>query len=269
MTVKIYIPDPNKDIENFRLMLETNKAFCFVRFSDGEIEILRNRYLRISPGETIFRGQLIKNNFPQYDSKEFNPDLHGTLRMDLLASAVNRRQDYYKGVPSSHNHAQLDRDFLVRLNGGMSKFMTFSDLLMNSNYHIYRRRIVPLFCRFNDIRIIANYRASFCTGLTHAKHIKIGDNIFSTYEDTKMHVINEVLDAPKCALILSSASSLTNVVGNAIFDLRPDLTFIDVGTSINDMLGLSANSRDYHEAYLDNNWKSFRRKLSVEYWIRW
>lgn len=268
-TLALYKPDAVATLRHFGDMLVRRQPFCFVRFSDGELEILRNRYLRIASGKTHFRGQLLDNNFPQYDTKEFNPAVHGTLRSDLLESAVRRLDNYYKGVPASHNRAVDDRDFLVRLNGGMSEFMTFADLLMNSNYGRFRDEIVPLFGGFKDTVVIANYRARPGGVLGHAVHVPVGDNFFAVYEQTRDKVLGALLAAPQGALVLSSASSLSNIVGYQAYAARPDLTFLDIGTSLNDLLGLDARTRAYHEAYLNKGWKALRRKMSREYRIRW
>lgn len=267
--MKMYKPDPVAGLSHFGEMLARKEPFCFVRFSDGEIEILRNRYLQIAQGKTHFRGQVLVNTFPQYDSKKFDPAVDIALRRDLLEAATKRLNNYFKGVPTAHNRALEDRDFLVRLNGGMSEFMTFSDLLMNSNYPKFRDVIVPLFGAFEHLLVIANYRAR-CSGvLAHAVHVPVGDNFFAVYDQTLPEVMSAVLAAPQGALVLSSASSLSNIVGVKAFEARPDLTFLDIGTSLNDLLGLDAKTRAYHEAYLSKGWKALRRRLSREYRIKW
>ena len=37
-----------KDIKNFHQKIKDKEPFCFVRYSDGETEIIKNRYLTIS-----------------------------------------------------------------------------------------------------------------------------------------------------------------------------------------------------------------------------
>ncbi len=266
---RLYKPDPIVTLRKFGEMLVRRHPFCFVRFSDGELEILRNRYLCIAEGKTYFRGQLLGNNFPIYDSKEFNPKDHFMLRADLLESALYKVDYFYKGIPTSHNLAVDDRDFMLRLNGGMSEYMTFADLLMNSNYALFREEILPLFYDFNEVIIIANFRARPIGILGNALHVPISDNFFSTYERTRDDVLATILAAPRGALILSSASSLSNIIGYQSFTVRPDLTFLDVGTSLNDLLSLDARTRSYHDAYLSKGWKGLRQKISREYRIRW
>jgi hypothetical protein len=45
--MKIYKPSAHSDILKFCMLLESEFPFTFVRFSDGEVELLRNRKLFI------------------------------------------------------------------------------------------------------------------------------------------------------------------------------------------------------------------------------
>lgn len=266
---ELYKPNALSTLRHFGHMLREHRPFCFVRFSDGEIEILRNRYLEIADRRTRLEGQAWSNHFPRYNIKEFNPKVYGKLRSDLLESATRRLKNYYKGVPTFHNRAVEDRDFLVRLNGGMSEFVTFADLLINSNYARFRDEIVPLFPDYDELLVIANYRARPVRQLGRARHISIGDNFFANYEDVRREVLAAVLSAAPGALVLSSASSLSNILGYQAYANRPDLTFIDIGTSLNDLLSLDARTRTYHEAYLTRGWTALRIKMSRQHQIKW
>ena len=86
---KIYKPCAIKDIQLFKQNVKQKKPFCFVRFSDGETEIIRNRYLKINKGVTIFQGKVSKNNYSDFDSKEFIPNLHNQIREDLSVQIHN------------------------------------------------------------------------------------------------------------------------------------------------------------------------------------
>lgn len=262
------VPSPVKHIEQVIKSLENNEAFSFVRFSDGETEILRNRYLEINNGITIFRGKQFVNSYPQFDSKKFDPRIHQHIRKDLLESAMFKDMKFYKGIPSLHNNALKDREYMLRLNGGFNFNITFSDLFLNSNYKRYRDEVVPLFSNYENIYVIANYRAKPCGILGDAHHITVPDNFFSTYQDSLNDIMKSLEGIEKGSLILSSASSLTKVVGHKLFLQRKDVTFLDVGTSINDLLSLKHNIRDYHAEH-DSFIKKifFRRKKG--YKIQW
>ncbi len=265
---QIIIPNAIEHLDNFIKLLKENRPFSFVRFSDGEIEILRNRYLEIGRGKTVFRGREFKNTFPDFDAKKFDPRIHQNIRKDLLSSALFREKNFYKGIPTAHNNALKDREFLLRLNGGFDTNMTFSDLFLNSNYRKYRDEVVPLFETFENIYVIANYRAKPIGILEKAKHINIPDNFFATYDSVVKDVFEQIKNLPDGSLILSSASSLSNILGFWLYQQNPTITFLDIGTSINDLLSLSHNTRAYH-----NEEKSFFQRIFYRskkgYEIKW
>lgn len=260
-------PSAIKDIEKFYQMIKSKESFSFIRFSDGELEIIRNRYLKISKGKTHFRGKIFHNSFSEIDSKEFDPKLNYDIRQDLIYSAVAKMHNFYKGMP--HKRSKKDRDLLVTLNGGLDENITFADLLINSNYKFYRENIVPEYQNYKNIYLIANYRAKPRDILSKSIHLKIPDNFFSNYKKVKEQLISYLQDIPSNSLILSSASSLTNIIGHEIYRLRNDLTFIDVGTSINDLIGLDAITRSYHMTYFSKGLKSFLIKIRPSFYVRW
>jgi len=267
--IKAALPSAIRDISNFKELLSKKIPFCFVRFSDGEMEIIKNRFLKIKPGETYFRGKKFKNNYPIYDSKEFNPSIHSKIRDDLLETAIKSKANYFKGIPTSHNTKTKDRDLMLLLNGGLDEYITFSDLLMNSNYKYFRTEILPLFKNYASKYLIANYRSKPKRELKNFIHIRIGDNFFSNYETTKLNLINKLKDIPNQSLIISSASSMSNIIGFYIYNLRPDITFLDIGSSLNDLLRLDFNIRSYHNSYFKKDIKSKFSKLNPSYRIRW
>lgn len=266
--LQVLIPDAIIHLNNFISLLKSKTPFSFVRFSDGEIEILRNRYLEIGGGKTLFRGREFKNSFPDFDAKRFDPRIHQNIRKDLLSSALFREKNFYKGIPTAHNNAIKDREFLLRLNGGFDTNMTFSDLFLNSNYRKYRDEVVSLFEAFENIYVIANYRAKPIEILEKATHIHIPDNFFATYDDVVKDVFEQIKNLPDGSLILSSASSLSNILGFWLYQQNPTITFLDIGTSINDLLSLSHNTRAYH-----NEEKSFFQRIFYRskkgYEIQW
>ena len=76
-----------------------------------------------------------------------------------------------------------------------------------------------------------------------------------------------LLEVPKNSLVLSSASSLSNTLAYKLFLKRDDITFIDVGTSINDLLSLDSKTREYHGE--GSFIKEFFYKRSKRYNIKW
>jgi len=268
------LPTGDRDLERFEEFVKARRPFTFVRFSDGEIEILRNRKLIIAGGVTEFRGKIFSNQFPEFDQKRFEPSESKDLRRDLLASAMFRDVAYFKGIPTKHNNALNDREFMLRLNGGFSPQMTFSDLFLNSNFLLTRSKFFPfLVSSFEDLFVIGNWRCTLKDYLQKGELVEIPDDFFSSYKQTLDSVLAALQDAPERALILSSASSLSNIVGHRLRVSRPDLTFLDIGTLLNDLLGLPLSTRTYHKLM---NPKSVRERISTlrykmrrEYKLMW
>lgn len=273
-TLTNVIPAGDRDLYNFESLVRERAPFTFVRFSDGEIEVLHNRKLVIRDGVTEFRGKVFSNKFHNFDNKCFEPNHGQKLRKDLLASAIFSDVNYFKGVPTRHNNALDEREFMLRLNGGFTPQMTFSDLFLNSNFLHAREVFFPLLTSsFKNIFVVGNWRCKLKGYLEKGQLIRIPDNFFSSYQETLDSAQTTLLHAPKSALVLSSASSLSNVLGHRLRLSRPDLTFIDIGTVLNDLLGLPLGTRAYHKLI---NTKTFPERLAAwlyrrhrEYQLKW
>ena len=265
------LPEPVSHLNHIHYMLIQKKPFTFIRFSDGETEIILNRKLEIYNGKTIFKGKKSKNIYPKFDNKKFDPRLHQSVRKDLISAATSRGEFLYKGLPSRHNRQLWERDLMLRLNGGLDKSITFSDLLINSNYKTYRNNLVPLYRHFEDIYVVANYRSVLIGELIKATLIPVQDNFFENYDAVKSDIYERIIDVPYGALVLSSASSLTKIIGHLLYKKRPDITFIDIGTSINDLLSLKYNTRAYHNIFYSRDpFKLFFNKfINIGNKIKW
>ena len=250
-------PDPKYHFYNFMNLLNSKKSFTFIRFSDGEVEVLRNRELIISNHKTFFRGKVYTNNYPEMDTKIFNPLLDQQFRMDLLNSSIFKSEFFYKGIRTfsiNDYEAIIDREFLLRLNGGFDRHITFSDLLINDNYLLFRSKMVPLILnKFQNIVVVSNWRSKI--KFKFFKHIKVCDNFIKNYQNQLSSILNQLINIPLDSIVLCSASSLTNILGHKLYLLRPDVTFLDVGTSINDLFSLKNDTRIYHK--LLNEFKDY------------
>lgn len=271
---KYMVPTGDEELDRFERLVREKSPFTFVRFSDGEIEILRNRKLLIAGGVTEFRGKRFLNRFPDFDEKRFYPKRSQDLRCDLLTSAIFCENYYFKGIPTKHNSAIHDREFMLRLNGGFTSQMTFSDLFLNSNYLRARNYFFPfLVASFENIFIVGNWRCKLEGYLDKGTLVQIPDDFFSSYKKTLNTVQSKLFDVPQSALILSSASSLSNILGHQLRLSRPDLTFIDVGTVLNDLMGLPLGTRAYHSLLnnrtIHEKFIAWRYSLRKEYRLKW
>lgn len=272
---KTYVmPKGDSDLDRFEIYVRERKPFTFIRFSDGEIEILRNRKLVIADGVTEFKGQILNNEYPVFDQKRFEPRMGQDVRTDLLNSAIYTNEDYYKGIPTRHNNMLNDREFMLRLNGGFTPQMTFSDLFLNENVNRSRTKFFPLLAsHYKAITIIGNWRCQLKDFLSHGQLIQIPDDFFASYKDTMNNTFERLSNVPNCSLVLSSASSLSNILGYKLRIFRPDVTFIDIGTVLNDYLGLPLGTRTYHNNINPRTLRQYinawRYRNMNEYKLKW
>lgn len=254
-------------------LLDDRCPFVFTRFSDGEMEIVRNQRLIIGESTTEWRKGTLRHSYPLYDRKTFEPARHARVRQDLIASAELCQSGYFKGIPTSHNNAVDDRDLMVGLNGGSVVNLTFADLFLNENYTRFVKAIVPTFSSFKSVMVVGNFR--MVPGLMNPEWTlaPIPDDFFMSYLDVKASIMKKLREAPEGGLILSSASSLSNVLGSEVSSHRPDLTFLDVGTTLHGLMGMDSRIRQYHvdlEPWRFRNiHKKLRNRLAHGYRLQW
>lgn len=272
--VRVFAPNGQNEIRRLESIIMPDSPLTFIRFSDGEMDIIRNHKAVIAKNMTFARGEKFESNFPVYDFKTFLPEKNSDVRSDLIKSAMYKSDRYYIGIPTAHNNAIRDREFMLRLHGGYDKYVTFSDLFMNSNFIYARNNFFPtIIKRFNSLFVLCNYRAKLNGILGHGEAIKIGDNFFSNYQKILSEVEEKVYLLKKNSLLLCSASSLTNIIAYRTQLTRPDITIIDIGTALNDYLGLEVNTRTYHRLLKNDTMgdyiENIRYRLSTGYKLRW
>jgi len=264
---------PREDYKIIARMVRDKVPFTFVRFSDGELEVIRNEKFFIGDGLISWRKGDFNFRYPEFDRKDFDPIRDEKLRSDLIESAQYKNTNFIKGIPSSHNDAIPDRDLMVSFNGNSIENLTFADLLLNMNFLRFRNEFVPLFKKFENVFMLANHRANPKLINENWELIPIQDNFFTNYENVFHESLQVLAKLPKNALVLASASSLTNILGHRLHELRKDLIFIDVGTSLHDLVGMETGIREYHSLLLPNNIpgmiKKFRLISRSNFRLKW
>lgn len=263
-------PDPSRDIETFMGFIAQGEPFSFLRFSDGESEIIHNRQLEIREGTTLFRGRTFENSFPKWDSKSFSPARDTEVRADLIQAASKNLRGLFKGVLTSSNRRLSERHFMERLNSFDSSSLTFTDLLINENFTTWRTQMLPLIRKTgNRLFVVANFRAKPDGILSGATHIAVPDNLFDGWAAHRDQTLEALLNAPPKSIVLSSASSLSNVLGLRLRSIRPDITFLDVGTSINEFLGLGQAARAYFKLSSGSGLAVHLSRFFSDYRMKW
>jgi hypothetical protein len=265
--------DPKIDFSNLSQILRNKKPFTFIRFSDGEMDIIKNRKVHIGKNIVQWNENIVFHDYPIFDYKDFDPAKNQEIRSALLVSAQHYGENFFKGLPAKHNNAVMDRDLMIEYNGSRLNNLTFADLLINQNFLQFRKVFLPLFLNFSNIHYVGNFRATPKMFSPQCSIIPVQDNFFKNYQVELSRLITDIERTPSHSLILLSASSLSNILGYKLHSSRPDLTVLDVGTSMHDLVGLGNGNREYHNLLF--NWslkKVYRKqryKLSKHYKLVW
>ena len=269
---------PKKQLHYFLERVRSRESFTFVRFSDGELEILRNHEVEISEKFVYSSFGKSSYNYPRFDHKRFRPESGEAIRRALVESLAFTHVDYFKGVPASHNQsrvfdARAAREFCYEIGGScQNNQWAFADIFVNSNYLSFKRLFIPVFWTIPNLVFIGNYRMNPFLLNPQALHIQVPDGAFDNFSTNVERIVSEASDSPEGAVVLSSASSMSNVVGHRLRLARPDLTFIDVGTALHSTCALPGANRLYQALDLSRPSDLLRIGAlisSKQFWLRW
>lgn len=258
-------PHGRRDLDMFINYLRSRTPFTFVRFSDGEMEILRRERLVLGPEGVTWSKGTSSFVYPVFDHKDFDPDRDKAFHAALVSSATKRAPRYFKGIPTRHNRALADRNYMVDLNGGDLENLTFSDLLINGNFKRFRSEVLNEFMQFETVAVLGNFRMKPTLINQNWALIPIQDGLIGHFPSCLEEAVEKVKELPLGSLVLSSASSLTNILGHELLALRPDLFFIDIGTSLHDLMGMPTGIRSYQVQLMP--WRFSNLKERVAYYL--
>ena len=241
--------------ETFFLLLDKIKKkenFAFVRFSDGELDILQNLYVELS-ANCVKRGEKILSQtpYPAEDHKIFDPQKHQESRDLLLASLRFQKHNYFKGLTCPCCVPIHRVQEMLKLHGdGDEDHIIWANQFVNSNYVYFLDYMLKEIKQRDDIILIANEKIDLnkCD-LNVKEHFKVGYNCFVN----DLHLIDGIKEYIchnnlKNHLFLFSAASLSEILIYELYKDFPDNTYLDVGTTLHKSLGLNI-SRDYLRAY--------------------
>lgn len=236
---------PHSELLKFNQRLMQGETFTLVRFSDGECEIIEGNKLEISDQGVTWSAGKSKFQYPAYDYKFFDPNSQQKLRADLIASASFSSTTYFKGIPTRHNSTPQSTQTLFDLNQRSTRGLTFADIFMNSNYRMFIETTLPILKARNRVALIGNFRMSPENVDPNWVHHKIGDNAFLDHEEVVAGAIKFIESLEQGSVVLSSASSLSNIIGHLAHDQNLPVTFVDIGTTLHPFMGLADSRREY------------------------
>ena len=224
-----------------------SENFAFTRFSDGELRILQNVGLELAPGHNVINGIKTKGRYAPENLKSFVPERDQFYKDKLFESCRFKKKNYYAGLccrccVGDKQHQQM----LDWYEGDVtSEFLTWSNLLLNSNYPLFMENFLPEFKK-KKIVLICNKNCNIeKLPFKVVQDFRVGPycmrNDYDLIETVKTWIKdNDINDH----VFLFSAASLSNFMIHQLFDFNDKNTYIDIGSTLNNILGID-NKRGY------------------------
>ena len=231
--------------------------FAFSRFSDGEGFVIYNRFLELSDEGYNLNGSKGYAYYGKEEYKLFDPVKHGFYRDRLIDSLKYNAINYYKGLPMRQSCSAFGGDFdnMIEIAGGDSPYLTFANLFNNANYTLFISEMVPIFESKNVVMIVNENANLSRLPFQVKKDFRVGSNCFvndyGLIEDIKEYVSAGI----NGYVFLVSAASLSNLIIHQLFEIYPQNTYIDIGSTLNPIMGMTGwtGTRTYLNQYWHPN----------------
>jgi len=249
------LKDFHKGFDFLLTKIKNEENFAFVRFSDGELFVLKNETLILSDTYYVTGDVAGSNIYTDEEQKEFIPEIHSFYRQKLIESLEHTQADYFKGICTIKDVGE--KNFLFQKSFiSDEENLTFANLLINKNYKRFVEEMVPLF-KNREIIYVAN-KAAKVENLPFKikKHFKVGKNCpvndYYLVDEIRKYIKENNI---KNHIILCAAASLSNYIIHQCYEENPNNTFIDVGSCLNPYLGLEGwkHTRGYLTGYWLNS----------------
>ncbi len=245
----------NQEFDKFLNKIESNEQFAFSRFSDGELFIMQNKTVILADNHYVTGEIKGPNRYTEEEHKEFLPERDQAYRDKLLECFKHKQDNYFKGIcTSSDAHVGSENfKYQIELHDGDDESLTFSNLLINANYHKFVERMIPLFVDREIIYVVNKLANTDKLPFEIKKKFNIGSNCmindYSITESIKEYIEKENV---KEHVILCSAATLSNFIIYDCFKENSNNTFLDIGSCLNPLLDLEGWK--YTRGYLTHYW---------------
>jgi hypothetical protein len=234
--------------EFFKILTLTQEGtpFALSRFSDGEVTVLKNERLVLAENYFI-QGDVYGENsvqapipYMEEERKEFCPDRHPFYQKKLVEAFKFRKHNYFKGIPGVNEWGSGSFHYCTNLYGeGDSEHLTFSNVLINGNYDLFMKMMVPEFSD-REIVFVCNENSTFDQlPFKVKKDFRIGSNCmindYGLIDEMKDYVDKNNIENH---IFLFSAATLSNFLIYELYKEFDNNQYLDIGTALSPLLGL-------------------------------
>lgn len=231
-------------VEHFHMLydkLKSGENFAFSRFSDGELYMMQGKEIELAQSHYQIGNRKVASRYSPEDFKHYDPSKHEFYRQELMDAYQHLQNNYYVGLSCRCCVGVVDhQDMLNWYKGDInSDLLTWSNLWVNGNFKLFKQYMIPEFSNHKIVYIL-NENANI-DGLPFevTKDFRVGTNcIINDYGLIK--TVGDWISENDIEnyVFLFSASSLSNYMIHHLYKLYPNNTYIDVGTTMNNYLGM-------------------------------
>ena len=254
--------DFKQDFYKILQLLKDKTPFAFNRFSDGELFILQNKELVLDNNLVKVGDKECGGPYKKEDFKRFDPIEHAFYQTKLVDSFTHSQKNYFKGLSCRCCVGKEDFDWQMDLLKGQEndEELTWSNLMLNSNYPDFIQKTLPLFQNYK-IAVICNENANLANLSGVVKEFRVGYNaMINDYH--QIDKIKKWIRQNKIEnhLFLFSASSFSKMAIHQLFQYCDKNTYIDIGTTLNSFIGMRLDRSYLKEFWLGKKGIDLNRK---------
>lgn len=237
------------DFYKFLNKLKNKEHFSYSKYSDGELFILQGQEIILGPSP---EHHSYKNS---EDYKHFDPNKHAFFKEKLYNAFKFKHPNYYIGICALPDYTEEKFYWMKKQSGQDEEHLSWANLFVNSNYKLFRTEFVSELNNTKNI-IICNEKSNVnLLPFKVEKDFRVGINCIINNLDLIEKISKYIIDEKiKNHVFLFACSSLGNVLIHELTKLEPENTYMDVGSTLNPLLGLSID-RGYLCAYEGQLWR--------------
>lgn len=239
--------DFRSHIRLVEMLLRKGVPFAFNRISDGEMFMLQRRRIELGARGAEIDGIVVnRQKFSKWDEKSFDPERDTYILSELPKVLQSTNPLYLLGVPCP---CCGEKSEIQWVRNASSATLTWANLLVNSNYKYFIESVFP-YIQTQRVMAALNHIAkedafSSCPSFSH---FKVPNNVIQCAQLVVERFLERCSSLQRGTVVLVGASVVAKIMIHKGYKEYPNLTFIDVGTTLNPIVGLGLG-RDYLRDY--------------------
>lgn len=217
------------DFDMFLNKIKNNEQFSLSRWGDGELMILENTYINLTEK---------KNGEFKYDPTSV---AHMEMRDVLINSYRYTDSNYYIGVACSCCVGKDKFEYMKKLSGQREENLTWANIFVNSNYKHFLSELLPEL-KGKKIILIGNKNCKTDKlPFKIEKFYPIGIDAWVSNYQLSQHLQQEIGELNMNDYVyLIAAGPFANVLTYELWMYNKNNTYIDIGSTLDTILGLPA-----------------------------